>query len=293
VNHRNIRLKLTGRPEPAWVESATPALPPWLVSGAAARLEFACFGPGSSGALLIPTGLSLITLEIYKRRTGGTAIIAPGVFAGSLNTGLTENQWNSNSPDGSEHFAFDLTGAQTSVNAAIDSEAGSLDAWMEVYATLAGERVSLGSGPLRIYRSAAGGSPPEDGQQYYTTAQVDAILAAAVEDLETALALQQDQINALMSPNIIPNQTADKTLLAVNYTDRVDNLEFRQITPDITLTLEPPTDGSRKVMYFSHTGSASVKLWPSGLTDGVTLTPGLMAEAHHWDLGTGSWRPGP
>lgn len=122
---------------------------------------------------------------------------------------------------------------------------------------------------------------------------MDALIATAVADLEDTVAAQQDQINALLNPNTIPDQAADKTLPAALYTDRVDNLTFRQTTPGITITLEPPADGSRKVISFSHAGAANVKIWPSGLTDGVTLTPGMMAEAHHWDLGTGSWCPGP
>lgn len=93
------------------------------------------------------------------------------------------------------------------------------------------------------------------------------------------------------SPWDVPNQRQDRTLTASLYTNRTDGLSFAQTTAGITLTLEAPTDGSRKAMTFSNTGSATLKLWPAGMTDGVAIAPGTSG-LYHWDAATLSWQPG-
>lgn len=173
---RTVRLALTQRPDTKWRDAFTttaPAETPFIVSGMAAELQFGVHNVAGA-ALASVTGLTLITMEVYANRRATAAIIAPPVFAGTLNEALTLAQWNNNTTP-YFHFNFTLTGAQTTVE--FEDDADGIDAWLEVYATSGGQRTPLGSGPLRIHRSAAGGTPPGSVSQYYTQAQVDALLA--------------------------------------------------------------------------------------------------------------------
>ncbi len=181
---RIVRLPLTGRPEPEWVDSfaTTSGEPPFIIQGAAALLEFAVTNLDGT-ALQAVTGITAITLEVYRSRTGAgadTAIIAPATV--SIETaGLLLADWTGNASPGSSskrHFGVELSGADTNV-AFLSTEDAILEAWMEVYGTYDGDRVYLGGGPLRIHRSSAGATPEEPVSQYYTAAQVDALLSAA------------------------------------------------------------------------------------------------------------------
>lgn len=185
ISKHRVRLELMQRPTKQWWDARAATLPvkvPTIIQGCAARLEFAVMQDSTTAALEEVTGLSLITLEIYAKRASGTstagqAIIAPAVFSGTLGTTLTLNEWQAGATDKC-HFSFDLTGEETTVDV-IDNDAGVAECWLEVYATLSGERKLLGSGPIFIERSAAGGQPAEALEQYYTRAQVDALVAAA------------------------------------------------------------------------------------------------------------------
>ncbi len=128
----------------------------------------------------------------------------------------------------------------------------------------------------------------EDGQ--------DAFLGVVEQTWEVWVTLDEPAADErqevyIGSPWDVPDQRADRTLLARHYTDRTEELDFAQTTADVTLTLEAPTDGSRKVMALGNTGTAAVKLWPAGTTDGVTIGPGVSG-LYHWDAGTGSWQAG-
>lgn len=173
---RIVHLALTGTPLD-WRDSHASASPtlPFIIAGSAARLRFFCTNLDATAPGTV-TGLSAITLEIYKDRTCRDLLIAPAAV--SLESGaaaLTLSNWTA---DTGYHFQVDLTGAETAA-ATLDAEASVLDAWMEIRAQLNGERCFLGSGPLRIHRGADGGTVTE-ATQYYTKAEVDAILAEYV-----------------------------------------------------------------------------------------------------------------
>lgn len=183
---RIVRLSLTGRPTPGWVDafSTSPAEPPYIIQGAAAVLEFALMNTAES-ALVSPAGITDITVEIYRERTGEgstAAIIAPAVVQVDT-AGLTLNTWQANATPGStsgRHFGVDLAGTDTNVSF-LSNEDALMEAWMEVYGTYDGDRVHLGAGPIRIHRSSAGATPQAPVSQYYTAAQVNALLTARPE----------------------------------------------------------------------------------------------------------------
>ena len=179
---RIVRLSLTGRPTPGWVDAfrTSPAEPPYIIQGAAAVLEFALMNTAES-AMVSPSGITDITVEIYRERTGNgstAAIIAPAVVQVET-AGLTLETWEANASPGStsgRHFGVELAGSDTNVSF-LSNEDALMEAWMEVYGTYDGDRVHLGAGPIRIHRSSAGATPQDPVSQYYTAAQVTALLA--------------------------------------------------------------------------------------------------------------------
>lgn len=89
----------------------------------------------------------------------------------------------------------------------------------------------------------------------------------------------------------VPDQPQDITLSAALYADRLDDFTFAQTTPGITITLAPPTDGSRKVITVANTGSTFFTLGPGGMSGGITVATGP-PQTLHWDALLGAWDSG-
>lgn len=93
-------------------------------------------------------------------------------------------------------------------------------------------------------------------------------------------------------PSIIRNVTEDTTLPAADYTDRFDNYTFRQSTAGRSITLEAPTDGSRKAITVRNYGPTAFTLAPQGLSGGLTIAALSGPTILHWDASLGAWATG-
>lgn len=92
--------------------------------------------------------------------------------------------------------------------------------------------------------------------------------------------------------NIVQNTAADLTLPAAAFTDAFDTFYFAQRTTGKTITLEAPTDGSRKVVTVWNYGAAPFTLAPQGMTGGLTIAALSGPTLLHWDASTASWATG-
>lgn len=97
---------------------------------------------------------------------------------------------------------------------------------------------------------------------------------------------------ALPPANVVADQPEDATLGAVEYTDVFDSLVFWQRTPGRTITLEAPSDLSRKTITVTHRGTEDFTLWPAGMNGGVAIEAGSSDVLLHWDDVLQSWAPG-
>lgn len=185
---RTIHLLATGRLTPDWVDpvASDPPEVPVFTAGSATVLRFLLTNPytlPAAATVVDPTGLSALTLEIYKdsRCESSALLIAPAAV--SLESGADSVTLAQFLAGTHRHLSISLTGDETNVDMskALEADAPVLDAWLTLRGQLAGETCFLGAGPIRIQRNPnSGGTPAETPTLYYSRAEIDALLENAI-----------------------------------------------------------------------------------------------------------------
>jgi len=214
-----------------------------IVAGDALDIQLGIFDPTDTDAVEgTPTDLATITLEIYASRTA-TATIMDAVATASIVT-LTAPNWTAGTH---QNATLSLSGTVTNVA----MERAARHCWATIYGirTDDGERVNLGSGPVLLLRSAAGGDGPTETPEalYPTNAQMAALLAGMTASrIITATLLSGAQTLTLAGADA-PTGTEVVTAAAMARND--DGLHYLGTTPadQDTLEFSAPATANRTV----------------------------------------------
>jgi hypothetical protein len=176
-----LHLILNGTHRPGWTDAHLAALPvvPYLHLGSGARVRVLLTNTDGD-AVVSASGLTDILLEVWKG-PDLTELLCAAEAVQVATAAPSLSDWTS--ATGSYYTAEAVlteeeTAAVLASATALDATARTLQAWMEIRGTFAGQNVLLGAGPVLLLRGSTGGTPLEAGTLYYTAAEVDALLAS-------------------------------------------------------------------------------------------------------------------